>query len=402
MVHKQLEQHPRQRGVLKLKILIVQESDWIKRNPHQQHHLMERMVLRGHEVKVIDYPIDWKEDKGVRHRRRVIKGYHKIHEGADVEVVRPAILAVPVLIYPSLYLSHKHEIERQIKEFKPDVIVGFGVVNTYLASKIARKERIPFVYYWIDVLHKLIPERGFHPLGKYMETVAIKNSQLVLTINQKLEEYVRNMGAVNTKVIDAGIDLEEFDPNLDGTPVRREYGIKDEDTVLFFMGFLYHFAGLKELALEFAKAEHPNLKLLIVGDGDAYSDLQKIVEENHLEDRVLLIGRKPYNEIPGFVAASNICILPAYPDEEIMQDIVPIKIYEYMAMGKPVITTELPGVMAEFGNENGITYVKKPEDVISRAFDIDVEVDGRKARKLAEGNDWEGIVDEFERTLKQL
>ena len=68
-----------------------------------------------------------------------------------------------------------------------------------------------------------------------MECAAIKNSQLVLTINQKLEEFVRKLGAVNTKVIDAGIDLEEFDPGLDGTPVRREYGIKDEDTVLFFM-----------------------------------------------------------------------------------------------------------------------------------------------------------------------
>ena len=47
-----------------MKILVVQESDWIKRNPHQQHHLMERLSLRGHQVRVIDYPIEWKEEKG--------------------------------------------------------------------------------------------------------------------------------------------------------------------------------------------------------------------------------------------------------------------------------------------------------------------------------------------------
>ena len=38
-----------------MKILLVQESDWLKRNPHQQHHLMKRLSLRGHEVAVIDY-----------------------------------------------------------------------------------------------------------------------------------------------------------------------------------------------------------------------------------------------------------------------------------------------------------------------------------------------------------
>ena len=57
--------------------------------------------------------------------------------------------------------------------------------------------------------------------------------------------------------------------------IRQEYGINDEDTVLFFMGHLYNFAGLKEIALELAKDNHPNLKLLIVGDGDAYHRITK-------------------------------------------------------------------------------------------------------------------------------
>ena len=45
-----------------MKILLVQESDWLKRNPHQQHHPMERLSLRGHEITVIDYNIDWKKN----------------------------------------------------------------------------------------------------------------------------------------------------------------------------------------------------------------------------------------------------------------------------------------------------------------------------------------------------
>ena len=383
-----------------MRILVVQESDWIKRNPHQQHHLMERLSMRGHEIRVIDYPIDWKEDEGHYQKRGVVEGYHKIHPLASVKVIRPSILKLPLLVYPSILFSHRKEIKRQIEEFKPDVIVGFGIINSYIAARIARKEKIPFIYYWIDVLHRLIPEKSFQVLGEHMERTTIKNSTQVITINHKLEEFVKNLGAHNTRVIGAGIDLDKFDPNLEGNIVRQKYGIKDDETVLFFMGFLYHFSGLKEVALELSKGEYKNLKLLIVGDGDAYSDLHNIVKEHDLGDKVLLTGSKDYNKIPEYVAASDICILPAYPDEEIMQDIVPIKIYEYMAMAKPVITTKLPGIMKEFGKENGISYVNKPADVLMKAMNIDINHDGKKARTFAELNDWNRITNEFENTLK--
>jgi len=38
-----------------MKILVVQESDWVLRGPHQNHHLMERLSIKWHEVRVIDY-----------------------------------------------------------------------------------------------------------------------------------------------------------------------------------------------------------------------------------------------------------------------------------------------------------------------------------------------------------
>ena len=177
---------------------------------------------------------------------------------------------------------HYREIQRQIKEYKPDVIVGFGIVNSYLASRTAKKENIPFIYYWIDVLHRLIPEKAFQALGEYLEKKTIKNSTQVITINHKLEDVVISLGAENTEVIGAGIDLEKFDPKIKYSHIRQEYGIKDEDTLLFFMGFLYNFAGLKEVALELAKGKNENLKLLIVGNGDAYPELQNIVEKYNI------------------------------------------------------------------------------------------------------------------------
>ena len=395
-----------------MKILVVQESDWLKRNPHQQHHLMDRMVLRGHEVKVIDYPIDWlKEDPdGFVFHREVHDNVHKVKPEADIQVIRPGFIKEPGLNYASLYFTHKNEIKKQIKEFEPDIIMGLGLLNAYTGSKLAKANNIPFVYYLIDVLYALIPEKAFQSFGKQVNIKAIKNADLVITINQKLSELAVELGSTEDKtiLIDAGIDLNDFDPELDDSSIRNEYNIALDDTVLFFMGFIYEFAGMKELAIELGKNKdkYPKMKILIVGDGDAYERLKEIKEEYDLGDQLILTGRQPYERIPEFLASADFCLLPAYIDEEIMQDIVPIKLYEYLAMEKVVIATELPGISREFGYGNGIEYVHKAEEVLELAQKIldngEYEELSKKGREYVKSNDWEAITDKFENAMKNL
>ncbi|WP_281774501.1 glycosyltransferase, partial [Methanobacterium formicicum] len=232
----------------------------------------------------------------------------------------------------------------------------------------------------------------------------IKNSDKVITINKKLSEFAAGLGADedNTLVIDAGIDLERFDPQIDGSAIRKEYGIKDDELLLFFMGWIYHFAGVKEVAEELGKNEYEKIKLMVVGDGDAYHDLEEIKQKRKMDKQLILTGKQPYNRIPEFIAAANVCILPAYPGEIIMQNIVPIKIYEYMAMGKPVITTNLPGIMYEFENGNGVIYVDAPEDVILRSSRLDLGSLGKLSRKFVKSSDWEMVVDKFEKLMGEV
>ena len=395
-----------------MRILVVQESDWLERNPHQQHHLMERMALRGHEIKVIDYPIDWsKENKsGLVYKREVHKNISKIKENAKIDVIRPSFLKIKGLNYITLFFSHKKEIEKQIQEFKPDIILGLGILNTYNASKIAKKHNIPFVYYFIDVLHTLIPEKTFQSIGKKFTQKTIKNADLVITINKKLSEFAVKMGSNenSTILIDAGIDLESYNPDLDDANIRSEFGIDKNDIVLFFMGWIYEFAGMKELAkaLGESRDDYPNYKLLIVGDGDAYDELCQIKEDYNLTNQLILTGKQPFDKIPEFLASADFCLLPAHIDEPIMQDIVPIKIYEYLAMEKVVIATELPGISKEFGYGNGIEYIKEACEVLSKAKEI---IDNNKydklsknARTYVKSNDWEIITDKFENAMKKI
>lgn len=398
-----------------MKILLTQETDWLKRNPAQQHHLAEMLSLRGHQIRAIDYEILWKTQgkRELYSRRQVFDNVSKIHKEAKVTVIRPGILKIPWLDYASLIFSHRKEIIQQIKEFTPDVIIGFGILNSYLALKAARKNNIPFIYYWIDVLHRLVPFKPFHAIAKLVESKVLQQADRVLAINEKLKDYVIEAGACRerTQVLRAGIDTDRFDLTDKGDAIRQHYGLAKEDIVLFFMGWLYNFSGLKEVASELGqtegsrlKTQDSRLKLLVVGEGDAYDELQRIREKYNLQDRLILTGKKPYQEIPALIAASDICLLPAYSNEKMMQDIVPIKMYEYMAMKKPVVATKLPGVMKEFGQDNGVVYVDRPEDVVAKAIELvqngAVEKLGSKARGFVERYSWDNITDEFERIIE--
>ncbi|MFZ3135432.1 glycosyltransferase family 4 protein [Methanothrix sp.] len=388
-----------------MRILVVQESDWIARGPHQSHHLMERLSKRGHEIRVIDFEILWRENdtNSLVSKLQVFEGVHKAINDGSVTVIRPPIIRLPVLDYISLIYTHNAEIKRQIDEFKPDVVIAFGILNANVAFRIAKKKGIPSIYYIIDELHRLVPEKAFKALAKFIERQNMKIADKVISINEGLREYTIQMGAAEekTEVIRAGVDLERF--VSDGREeIRKRYGILDDDIVLFFMGWLYDFSGLKEVALELARNENDNIKLMVVGKGDLGDALQEIRKNFGLENKLILVDWIPYEDVPKYLSAADICILPAY-NNDIMRNIVPIKMYEYMAAKKTVIATRIYGIMKEFGDNNGVLYVDKPEEVVSNAIRL-AESNGsieeeQKARNFVDKLSWSRIVDSFEGIL---
>jgi glycosyltransferase involved in cell wall biosynthesis len=273
--------------------------------------------------------------------------------------------------------------------------------------QMAKRLKIPFVYYLIDALHTLIPFRRLRFLGKVLESGTLKWCDAVCVINEELKRYAVEMGAHSDKVhvVRAGIDAERFNPDVDGHMMREKLGIGRDDVVLFFMGWLYSFSGLREVAIELAKVRdvYPNVKLLVVGEGDVYHELQQIKKDCGLQ-QLVLVGWQPYEKIPEYIAASDICLLPAH-NNEVMRSIVPIKMYEYMACGKPAISTRLPGIMKEFGHNNGVIYVDQPTEVLKKAIELgndngSVVEHGARARRLVERYSWSRITGEFANILK--
>lgn len=386
-----------------MKILVVQESDWIKRGPHQQHHLMERLSLLGHEVRVIDYPILWKEDKGGLFKKgELFEHVSKYYSHSRVDVIRPPLIRLPFFDMLSVPLFHPYIIYKQLRNFKPDIIIGFGILNTFFANVLAKIHNVPFVYYLIDSLHALIENNIYSRLAKFIEKSTLNNSDNILTINKALRDYTVEMGATPNlvQVIPAGIDIEKFKKMESTSTFRNKLGIGNDDIVLFFMGWLYDFSGLLEVAdaITNYRGNLP-LKLLIVGKGDIYDDL---VIASKYDRNIILTGWVDYSEIPLYLSISDVCILPAYKNK-IMKDIVPIKIYEYLASSKPVVATNLEGLVKEFGHSSGILYIDDQKDLIPLVEDIFLKDEygslSKSAYNTASKHAWDSITVFFENYL---
>ena len=391
-----------------MNILVVQETDWIKKGPLQQHHLMERLQKRGHNIRVIDFEPLWKEHPGFYSPKKTFRASRTLNN-VRVTVIRPAFIKLPLVIYLTAMLTHTNEIIKQVKNFNPDIIIGFDVPNSYIAFKIGKMLRIPIIYYVIDVNYLFVPEKALQIMAKAIELRTVKIADVIIAINDELKRfYTEKMGAPLTRsyVIRAGIDMQRFNPYVGESQIRKKYHIKKDEIVLFFMGWLYSFSGLKEVACSLGNYEgKPDIKLLVVGKGDLHEELLKL-KMDRLNDRLILVDWQPYEKIPEFIAASDICLLPAY-NNEVMRNIVPIKMYEYMACGKPVIATRLPGIMKEFGEGNGVVYIERLEDVLKKAVELAGDRQklrelGMKAAKYVQRYSWEAITDQFEELLKKL
>jgi glycosyltransferase involved in cell wall biosynthesis len=151
-----------------------------------------------------------------------------------------------------------------------------------------------------------------------------------------------------------------------------------------------------------------NLRLLIVGDGPLKKDLENMVLKSHLRERFIFTGMVNYEDIPFFVNISDIGVAPFVLNRNKSTGVSPLKIFEYMGCGKPVVTTKIDGL--EFIEREGIGRLVEPGDVgglVSALDDLLQNKEkrtqmGEKALRIAiERFDWALKVDRIEKILEE-
>lgn len=396
-----------------LKLLIVQETNWIDRNVIHQHQLAERLAQRGHEVRVIDYNILWSEQSEIKRwkPRRLFPAVNRVAAGVALPVLRPAALNFPLVCHAVWSINSLREMYHLHKEYPFDVVIGLSLTNSYPMALLLKRLDIPYVSMVLEPYYTMIPTGWLRPAAQFVERLALQKADHTVVFTPKMSHYVQEMGAASgcLSCLRTGVDLHQFHPDISGQMWRQQLGIPQNSWVLFFMGWLYDFSGLQEIvsAVVADAGLLQDAHLLIVGDGDLYRELTATIQQHKLMDRVIMTGHQPYEAIPGLVAAADVCLLPSLFNDT-TRDIVPMKVYEYLAAGKPVVASALPGLQAEFGDESGILYADGPAAVLQQALALanapaQVEALGKVARNNAEQNaDWEKTTDQLAQILTNL
>jgi glycosyltransferase involved in cell wall biosynthesis len=157
-------------------------------------------------------------------------------------------------------------------------------------------------------------------------------------------------------VVVNGVDCERFNPRVDGSKIRQEYGIADDEVLVLQLARIIQQKRQEDVVRAFgiARRELPNLRLLLVGWEDPrYSgpfasyraELEHMRTEANLGDRLIIADARP--EAPQLVAACDMVAMPT------IEDAWNLAVTEAMAGGKPVIGSNSGGIAEQI--LNGVT-----------------------------------------------
>ena len=221
-----------------------------------------------------------------------------------------------------------------------------------------------------------------HRLLLFQERLSIAFSTATLTVNEAMRDRLIGLGVPASKVsvVINSPSLKRFDPSA--YPHRRFR--EDGPLRLVYTGGLTptYEVDVAIRAVAQIATERPDLDVRfdIFGRGDTEPILRDLAAELGLADRVTFHGRIPIDDVPAVVAAADVGIAPTRRDE--FTDLsLSTKVYEYAAMGKPVVATRLPLVERTF--PAGTVAAYEPGDPSAMAAAIIGLADDPLAREAA-------------------
>lgn len=150
---------------------------------------------------------------------------------------------------------------------------------------------------------------------------------------------IEGLPAHRVGVIHNGIDLAPFDAVTDSTreEVRRELGLAESDFVIVVAARLDpvkdHETSIR--AVDRLRHQHPNAKLLVVGDGPERERISDLISELDLGGNVLVLGTR--NDVPRLIHAADVGLLTSRSEG------IPLFLVESLAAGRPVVSTNVGG-----------------------------------------------------------
>lgn len=219
--------------------------------------------------------------------------------------------------------------------------------NAQIALRVGRARGLPVVYEARGFLEETWRTEGgdvdsdFYRWSRDTETLCMSSADTVVTLAEAMRQDIVGRGVDPDRVVVVPNAVPaSFCATLpSGLPSRTRLGIPGEAVVFGTVSTLNHYEGLQTVIAALRLIDDPAFRLLVVGDGPARRELQTVAEP--LGDRVVFTGRVPHARVREHLAALDVFVVPraATPVTALVP---PIKPLEAMAVGLPVLASDLP------------------------------------------------------------
>lgn len=358
--------------------------------------LTDAVTARGHEV-IMAGP-DGSEQSGPKKldasEGRSFKKYlpNALYEFAELAYSAPAYW----------------RLRRLCAQVEPDILYQRYNLFYYPGAWLRRAKRVPFI---LEVNAPLAEERARHG-GLSMKRFAVncereiwRAADMVLPVTNTLAEKVRACGVSEEKitVIQNGVS-DEFLKEQNPQTIRRQYGLEDK-MVLGFAGFVRDWHGVDRAVRFIAAQKRSDLHLLIVGDGPAREEIEKLSRRLEIEDQLTVTGVIQRGQMPEFIAAFDIALQPA-----VVEYASPLKLFEYMALGKAIVAPASANICEIITDEKEALLFKAEPNAFDAALETLInerELCKRlgaaaRARLMKDERTWGANARRVERIAEQL
>lgn len=353
---------------------------------------------RGHSVRVFATSTEGADGELLDVRDVTLAPDHPAHL-LGAEAALPSHLAQEVEAIVSAD-GARRDLLAQVRDFGPDVVYERYSLFGHGGASLASALDVPFL---LEVNAPLCDEQTAHrelvlaDTAREMEHAVLTGADKVLVVSPALAEHAARLGVRDESVVVVpnAVDPDLFDPAVDGEAIRVAHDIS-ADFVVGFVGSLrpWHDVSTAVSAVRHLRDIGFDVHLLVVGDGPG---------RGHDDEAVTFVGSVGHEEVPAHMAAMDAVLVPYASDGEVYFS--PLKLFEAMAMGRPVIgarTGQVREIIVD--GVTGFTYEPSdPVDLAARVRAVAGLADrgrsvGDAARQwILDGRTW----DDTARTIEQ-
>lgn len=230
-----------------------------------------------------------------------------------------------------------------------------------------RSDRLVFTNdAFVALLASFCTDRVVYEIHDYPEAITWWYRQVVTRVyrvltnnHQKAQRLQQDFAIALEKVIAVhnGVDLAEFDTDLSKEEARKQVHFDQDKPYVVYTGHLYDWKGASTLA-EAAKLM-PTVKVVFVGGTE--EDVVRLRTQYQDVTNIHFLGHRPHADIPTYLKAADVLVLPNSGKHDLsLYHTSPMKLFEYMASGRPIVASNIPAI-TEILNENNAILVL-PDD----------------------------------------